>query len=133
MYFVSIDLSGEGHLPRHGDPGRSGGMNLLARSRSFRLPCTYSCPPAPPGTCAVREEQLMNPRLLARGLAAPVLLGSLLLLPTTGFSGGPAVPAAGSKDPEHWAFQPMRRPVLPAVRDRSWVRSPVDAFVLARL
>jgi hypothetical protein len=32
-----------------------------------------------------------------------------------------------------WAFQPMRAPPIPAVRDRDWVRSPVDAFVLAKL
>ncbi|HKB05577.1 MAG TPA: DUF1549 domain-containing protein, partial [Gemmataceae bacterium] len=32
-----------------------------------------------------------------------------------------------------WAFQPMKDHAVPAVRDPSWVRSPVDAFVLARL
>ncbi|HEY7426375.1 MAG TPA: DUF1549 and DUF1553 domain-containing protein [Gemmataceae bacterium] len=34
---------------------------------------------------------------------------------------------------DHWAFQPVRQPPLPTVRDRDWVRSPIDAFVLARL
>ena len=33
----------------------------------------------------------------------------------------------------HWAFQQLSRPVLPAVRNSSWVRQPIDAFVLARL
>ncbi|MFI5461553.1 MAG: DUF1549 domain-containing protein, partial [Isosphaerales bacterium] len=33
----------------------------------------------------------------------------------------------------HWAFQPVRRAAPPPVKDRDWVRSPVDAFVLARL
>ena len=33
----------------------------------------------------------------------------------------------------HWAFQPLRSNALPPVKDRGWVRSPVDAFVLARL
>jgi hypothetical protein len=33
----------------------------------------------------------------------------------------------------HWAFQPVRLPAIPAVRDRDWARSPIDAFVLARL
>jgi hypothetical protein len=37
------------------------------------------------------------------------------------------------KGKDHWAFQPIRQPALPAVRDRAWVRSPIDAFVLARL
>ena len=33
----------------------------------------------------------------------------------------------------HWAFQPVVRPELPAVRDDAWVRTPVDQFVLAAL
>jgi hypothetical protein len=33
----------------------------------------------------------------------------------------------------HWSFQPVTRPQPPAVTDRSWVRTPIDAFVLARL
>jgi hypothetical protein len=33
----------------------------------------------------------------------------------------------------HWAFQPVRRVSLPEVRNRAWVRNPIDAFILARL
>ena len=33
----------------------------------------------------------------------------------------------------HWAYQPVRRPALPAVKNAAWVRNPIDAFVLARL
>ncbi len=33
----------------------------------------------------------------------------------------------------HWAFERPVRPAVPAVRDGSWVRNPIDAFVLARL
>ena len=33
----------------------------------------------------------------------------------------------------HWAFQPVRRPELPEVRESSWVRNPIDRFVLAKL
>ncbi len=34
---------------------------------------------------------------------------------------------------KHWAFQPVRKPALPAVRDGRWPLSPVDHFVLAKL
>ncbi|MEO8270384.1 MAG: PSD1 and planctomycete cytochrome C domain-containing protein, partial [Aureliella sp.] len=35
---------------------------------------------------------------------------------------------------EHWAFQPVRRPMVPEVFDDSgWIQSPVDAFVLEKL
>ncbi len=33
----------------------------------------------------------------------------------------------------YWAFQKVQRPPLPAVRDRQWVRNPIDAFILAKL
>jgi hypothetical protein len=32
-----------------------------------------------------------------------------------------------------WAFQPIRHATPPAVKNRSWARSPIDAFVLAQL
>jgi len=33
----------------------------------------------------------------------------------------------------HWSFIAPRKPTLPAVENREWVRRPIDAFVLARL
>ena len=38
-----------------------------------------------------------------------------------------------AEDREHWAFVPPKRPEVPEVRDRGWVRTPIDAFILARL
>jgi hypothetical protein len=34
---------------------------------------------------------------------------------------------------EHWAFQPVRRPAVPAVKDKSWPRNSIDQFILAKL
>ena len=48
----------------------------------------------------------------------------------------PAATEASEKrhrDPNHWAFQPPKSPPLPAVKDASWVQSPIDNFILARL
>jgi hypothetical protein len=40
----------------------------------------------------------------------------------------------GAKFTEHWAFQPLPDKIsIPAVRDDTWVRQPLDRFVLARL
>ncbi len=33
----------------------------------------------------------------------------------------------------HWSFRPPRRVQLPEVQDATWVRNPIDAFILARL
>ena len=38
--------------------------------------------------------------------------------------------------PEHrefWAFQPVRKPEIPAVRDESWPKTKLDHFILARI
>lgn len=32
-----------------------------------------------------------------------------------------------------WAYQPVQRPADPAVKQKKWVRTPIDAFVLAKL
>lgn len=32
----------------------------------------------------------------------------------------------------HWAFQPIRRPVVPRVQSADWVRNPIDAFIARR-
>jgi mono/diheme cytochrome c family protein len=48
----------------------------------------------------------------------------------------------GAKAPEkeapddprnHWAFQALKRPPLPAVKNEAWCRNPIDRFILARL
>ena len=43
------------------------------------------------------------------------------------FSGGPA------ESRKHWAYVKPKRPDAPKVQDPSWVRNPIDSFVLARL
>ncbi|WP_222862213.1 DUF1549 and DUF1553 domain-containing protein [Zoogloea oleivorans] len=42
-------------------------------------------------------------------------------------------PRRGSQSQPHWAYQPVARPATPAVKDAKWVRSPIDALVLAQL
>ena len=39
----------------------------------------------------------------------------------------------GAEYEPHWSFIPPQRPELPAVTDESWIRNPIDRFVLARL
>ena len=47
---------------------------------------------------------------------------------------GGAADAAPAKDPKkHWAFQPVRKPELPRVKNKAWVKSPIDAFILSAL
>src|SRR5688500_12265429 len=34
---------------------------------------------------------------------------------------------------KRWAYQPVRRPPLSSVKQKSWPASPIDSFILARL
>jgi mono/diheme cytochrome c family protein len=34
---------------------------------------------------------------------------------------------------DHWAFQPVKAPSFPKVKDGAWARSPIDRFILAKL
>ncbi len=71
----------------------------------------------------------VNERMTCRVKARVVSIWAALALncPWAATAGG-----AGSAD-GHWAFQAPRRPGLPVVKDSSWLRAPLDAFVLARL
>jgi len=39
----------------------------------------------------------------------------------------------GAKYSTHWAYVKPTRPALPSVKQRDWVRNPIDRFILARL
>ena len=39
----------------------------------------------------------------------------------------------GAEYEQHWAYRPVKEPARPAVRDETWVRNPIDSFVLAQL
>ena len=41
--------------------------------------------------------------------------------------------AEGAEYEEHWSFIPPSRPEIPKVKNSSWVRNQMDAFILARL
>jgi hypothetical protein len=43
----------------------------------------------------------------------------------------PPTPAEARKN--LWSVQPVKRPAVPVVADKSWVHNPVDAFILAKL
>ncbi len=46
-------------------------------------------------------------------------------------AGAKAVDFAAAR--KHWAFQPPRDPAVPKVKRPEWVKTPIDAFVLAKL
>lgn len=41
--------------------------------------------------------------------------------------------AHAGADKSYWAFQPVKKPTVPEVRNAKWARNPIDHFVLAKL
>ncbi len=41
--------------------------------------------------------------------------------------------AEGAPWNEHWSFQPVQLQAPPEARDKAWIRTPIDAFILAKL
>jgi len=63
-------------------------------------------------------------------LGAPWTPGEPAALPEKPHDAAPAVTA---ETKAFWAFQPVRRPPVPAVSDPAWSENPIDAFVHAKL
>ena len=70
----------------------------------------------------VRQEILLTAGLW---LAAQSAFGAADL--------GAPNPRPPTNAPSHWAFTPPRLTDLPAVAQKSWIRSPIDFFILAKL
>src|SRR5579885_560826 len=97
-----------------GDPGKSRLIQAVRHAGDLKMP---------------PKKQL--PAEAVEALAAWVKMGAPWPETPQAAQGDPLSPAA-ARD-RHWAFRPVRKPVLPAVRHEGWVRTPVDRFILARL
>src|SRR5215475_11824334 len=78
----------------------------------------------PPKNKKLSAEQISS-------LEAWVKMGAPMpLTPTLSTSDGEREKKARAK---HWAFQPVKKPAVPTVKNSRWVQTPVDNFVLATL
>jgi hypothetical protein len=64
-------------------------------------------------------------------------IGYLLLCSLTAAMGA-EVPSSTPPKPapagqQFWSYQPVKRPDVPSVQQKEWVKTPIDAFILARL
>lgn len=72
-------------------------------------------------------------RLLLLRLLTLLAANVVAALGVSGESAPGQSPAPSAENARHWSFQTVSRPPVPSVKDSSSVRSPVDAFVLAKL
>ena len=42
-------------------------------------------------------------------------------------------PPVNAETMKFWSFQPVKCPIVPAVKNKAWVTNPIDAFILAKL
>jgi hypothetical protein len=68
-------------------------------------------------------------------LGLGILLGGALVMSAGADDKSTAVSEAAKAAPSRiwWAYQPVQRPANPIVKQKKWVRTPIDAFILANL
>jgi hypothetical protein len=114
-----LDLTTRDALLKGGDKGvvvvagKSGESLLFAKVRDGKMP------PNQP----LAESEVA---LLRRWIDAGAPWEGLALKP-------PANTEKGRAGSDWWSLQPIRRPAPPTVARRDWVRTPIDAFILAAL
>src|SRR5256886_8362283 len=82
-------------------------------------------PAAFPGNISLVQASL-------RFFARPPVCAALFIC-AWGLCPPPARAAETKESKEHWAFKSPVRPQVPEVKNKKWVRTPIDNFVLARL
>ena len=106
----SILLGGNrGPAIRPGDPEHSRLIQAVMQVGDLKMP--------PTGKLRTEEIAVLR-RWVELGLPWPKTVPS---------------PASPSPRSDHWAFQAIRRSTVPPVENSSWVRNPIDNFILARL
>src|SRR3954470_18063815 len=87
----------------------------------------------------MRYSELLH-RFIASGLILTMTLPTLPAAPVEEPAAPPKVQRANwsakgftEEQKKHWAYQPVKPAVPPAVKNSGWVRTPVDAFILAKL
>jgi hypothetical protein len=93
--------------------------SLLIKAVRYTDP-EFSMPPKKTGGKLPDEKIAILEEWVKMG--APMPMGGAVKL--TGLTG---------KAREHWAFQPVTKPKVPEVKNKVWVKTPIDAFVLAKL
>ena len=111
----------------HGKDGPQGGLRLdapinLEKAREVlrRVKGEGGKPRMPLGSTLAADKMAALEEWVRQGAQWPA-------------GGAISAPGVMSKGKNHWAFQPLRRPAVPHVKDVAWARNSIDAFILKRL
>ena len=95
------------------------------RTAAFRGKEGACCNPSRSGESPTRSGSRWVRRIVSGCVLGTILFAVLGAGDLAGVD--PAEPS------DHWSFQPIRRPVLPAVSNRTWPQNPIDVFTLAAM
>jgi mono/diheme cytochrome c family protein len=115
----------------HGDKKRKGDLRLDRKASALRgeiiVPGKSAESPLIQRVAGLGADTKMPPK-------GPGLTAEQVGILRTWIDGGAVWPdEATSGQTDHWAYRPLRDPPVPAVKQRDWLRTPIDAFVLAKL
>ena len=120
---AGLDLRTPPLILAGGDDGPVVTEGSADESLLYKRISTATMPPS--GELKLSEEQVETiRRWIDAGLPASRTYGNVTKA---------EAPAVTEKDRQFWTFQRLVRPKVPAVRQKSRVRTPIDAFVLAKL
>src|SRR5947207_493611 len=74
----------------------------------------------------------MMPSMAFR-LSLPIVVAGLCFLADRPAKAAPDTPAAAPKPASKWAFTAPSKAPVPQVKNKTWVKNPIDAFTLAKL
>ncbi|HZT44445.1 MAG TPA: PSD1 and planctomycete cytochrome C domain-containing protein [Chthonomonadaceae bacterium] len=102
-----------------GDPDKSRLIQAIHYTGALKMP--------PTGKLAANEIAALTEWVR---MGAPWPTAAVSPPPKTGPQGDYVLSEAQKR---FWSFQPVRLPRLPAVKNKAWVRTPIDRFILAKL
>ncbi|MCS6776442.1 MAG: PSD1 and planctomycete cytochrome C domain-containing protein [Chloroherpetonaceae bacterium] len=101
-----------------GDPDRSPLIQVIRYDGKVKMP--------PAGKLKAEEIEALT-EWVRMGAPWPGVRPGDLIKPTSNPDGVP------TEMRRFWSFQPVRKPPVPRVKNATWVRNPIDAFILAKL
>ncbi len=117
----------------HGDKTQMGGKQLTSKEGMHRAGVVV--PGNPDGSALIQAVRYSGKtKMPPAGKLTEAEIGAL----ERWVASGAAWPDAAAGVPQtaagrHWAFQPVKSPVVPAVQHTDWPRSDIDRFILAKL
>jgi len=128
-----LRLDSRASILKGGDSGPA--VNLADPKSSLLLEAVSYAPDAvvemPPDSRLEKADVAALSRWVAQGLAWPgaAIAGNK----PSGSNDHPGGDVFTAKQKSFWAFQPVKRPDVPNVKNQDWVKNEVDQFVLAQL